>query len=169
MPMPPKTPVNVQGTPMDYFDALILEVKDIYEASGLPLDFSGYNETMQQFTSLEHNNFELSYQLAEEIFAWADYINNLKSLTKKLLLDAETDKISEVALASAKADSEKVSNGNRLANKDENVISARKKRNSLDAFYELLDAKSALMNQAFYFCKSTCEWEKKLTISGFNR
>lgn len=161
MPMPPKTPVNIQGVPMDYFDAIILQVKDIYEEANLPLNFEGYEETISSFTKLEHNNFELSYQLAEELFAWNDYFNNLKSLTKKLLLDAETDKISEIANASIKADAEKVANGERLANKDSNVINARKKRNALEAFYDLLESKSILLNQAFYFCKSTCDWEKR--------
>lgn len=169
MPMPPKTPVNIQGTPMDYFDALILEVKPIYEGADLPLDFSGYEETIHTFTSLSHDDFETSYTLAEELFAWSDYINNLKSLTKKLLLDAETDKISEIATASVKADSEKVANGERLANKDENVISIRKKRNALEAFYDLLEAKSNLLNQAFYFCKSTCEWDKRLNPNNNQR
>lgn len=162
MPMPPKTPVQINGVPMDYFDALILQVKDIYEEAELPLDFTGYEETISQFTVLEHDNFEISYELAQELLAWNDYINNLKSLTKKLLLDAETDKISEIAQASIKADSNKVANGERLANKDSNVINARKKRNSLEAFYDLLEAKSLLLNQAFYFCKSTCEWGTKL-------
>ena len=161
MPMPPKTPVNVDGTPMDYFDAIILEVEDIYREANLPLDFTGYLETINNFTELSFDDFETSYQLAEELFAWSDYVNNLKGLTKKLLLDAETEKITEIAKASVKADDTKVANGERLANKDENVILARKKRNTLEAFYDLLEAKSNLLNQAFYFCKSTCDWERK--------
>ena len=145
--MPPKTPVNVDGTPMDYFDAIILEVEDIYREANLPLDFTGYLETINNFTELAFDDFETSYQLAEELFAWSDYVNNLKGLTKKLLLDAETEKITEIAKASVKA--------------DDNVILARKKRNALEAFYDLLEAKSNLLNQAFYFCKSTCDWERK--------
>lgn len=161
MTLPPKTPLMISGVEIDYFDALILEVNPIYKELGYPLNFTGYTDVMEQFCQLSYDDFQLSYELAQALLAWVNYFSDLKNLTQKLLLDAETEKIAEIADASIKADSDKVSNGNRLANKDESVVKARKKRNALMAFHDLLESKTNSLNQAYYFCKSTCEWERK--------
>lgn len=68
--------------------------------------------------------------------------------------------MAKVATASANADSNKVANGDRLANKDDAVISIRKKRNCIESLCELLDSKIQFLERSHYLCKKTFEWNQ---------
>lgn len=165
MPNPPKFPLKQNNQSITYFMLLVNTVSDIFEAEGIHLNFEGYEDTVENYRNLKYNDFNRSWELAQELNAWSEYIASIRSNTRKMLQDAETDKMSTIATASVLADGAKVANGDRLANKDENVIAIRRKRNAIEAFCEELDAKIAFLERAHYFCKTTCEWQHKASLA----
>lgn len=165
MPNPPKFPLKQNNQPISYFMYLVNTVSSIFEADGIQLNFDGYEETVENYRNLKYNDFNRSWELAQELNAWSEYMASIRSNTRKMLQDAETDKMSTIATASTIADSAKVANGDRLANKDENVIGIRRKRNAIEAFCDELDAKINFLERAHYFCKATCDWQHKSSLA----
>lgn len=166
MPNPPKFPLKQNNQSITYFEYLVNTVSLIFEENGVNLNFEGYEETVENYRNLKFNDFEKSWQLAQEFNAWTEYIGSIRSNARKMLQDAETDKMATIASASVIADGAKVANGDRLANKDENVINIRRKRNAIEAFCDELDAKMSFLERAHYFCKTTCEWQHKASLMG---
>lgn len=168
MAMPPMSPIRRGVAQLNYFDLLVEQVTPFFKENGIELDFSGYRELERIFGSLKMEDAESSWELARRANAWSEYFSDLKNLTKKYLADTEAEKLKIFAIASTTADVEKVANGNRLADKDENVVAIRRIRNGLEAFYEALEAKVEYLERMHYFCKSTCEWGAKASISKRN-
>lgn len=161
MPNPPKFPLKINGKETTYFDFLVNSVLEIFTEQGMDLRFDGYDETIAAYRELKHDDFTGAWNLAQELNAWSEYMSSIRSNARKLLQDAETEKLSTVATASVLADNAKVANGDRLANKDESVIAIRRRRNSIEAFVDELDAKISFLERAHYFCKTTCEWQQR--------
>ena len=165
MANPPALYFNKEGgETISYFESLIEVVRPIFESEGIALNFQGYNELIKDLNSLESEEFDKSWRLARETNAWSEYISDLLGNAKRVLKNAESEKIATLAKASNDADKDKVSNGDRLASKDDRVIAIRIKRNNLEAFVWTLTAKIDFLNRSHYFCKTTCGWTKKLDM-----
>ena len=161
MPNPPKFPLKHNNRGITYFDFLVLSVADIFREHAPELNFEGYEATIETYRNLKFDDFAQAWELAQELNAWSEYLASIRSNARKMLQDTETDKMSVLATASILADSAKVANGDRLANKDEAVVAIRRKRNAIEAFCEELDAKMNFLERAHYFCKTTCDWQQK--------
>lgn len=161
MAMPPKLPVKINGKEMTYFDALVYRVKKYVEAEGMTLNFEGYQETIERYERMKKTNISEVWEIGQELNAWSEYLSDVRGNIKLLLKNTETEKMSIIATASINADTAKVANGNRLANRDVSVIEIRKKRNALEAMLLILDSKIAFLDKAYYYCKGTCEWATK--------
>lgn len=153
MALPPK--LDKSG-----FDILINEVAEYFGNKGLVLKFEGYKETLEQYSHIDFNDYNQCEEMARDFNMWGQYFAELEAYAEKLYLDAETNKIKEYAVASITADKVKVSNGDRLANKDESVVKARRTRNLLKAFYDLLESNKDYCYTSHHHCKDTCKWIK---------
>jgi len=165
MPNPPKFPLKQNNQDITYFVFLINSVVGVFRENGIELNFDGYEQTIENYRNLKHDDFNGAWALAQELNAWTEYIASIRSNARKMLQDSETEKMSTIATASILADNAKVANGDRLANKDEAVIAIRRKRNAIEAFCDELDAKIAFLERAHYFCKTTCDWQQKAAQS----
>jgi len=154
MPMPP---VFNNKNKVSYFEVLLNDAKEILLENNLYIDLTGYKETMEKLLNLKMKDYDSAWELCQELNAWSDYLSDIRSNCKKILNNLEADKMSIIAEASINADSTKVSNGDRLANKDKSVVDIRKKRNIMESLCNLLDAKIEYMERAHYVCKKTFE------------
>lgn len=152
---PNQKPVVNETGKISIFEKLKKEADPYLEMNDVEFDFSALDDLFLRFQRLSQSDANAAWNLAQEILAWRDYISSLLALCTRTLKDAETDKISILAQASVRYDEKKVSNGDRLANLDESVVAARKKRNVLEAFHEMLEAKKETCDMMHYFCKST--------------
>lgn len=157
MAKPPISPVKLNKEELSYFDVLVKEVQPYFDDINIRLSFDGYKDTVKRYRDLKQNNMNEAWEIAKEFNMWSEYFSEVCSLTQKLFLDAETEKIEKIAIISTNRDNKNVSNGERLANKDEVVISVRRKRNCLQAFFNELELKIAYLERAYYHCKSTVE------------
>ena len=157
MAKPPLLPINVQKY---YFYLLVEDVKPFFQKIGVELVFDGYKETVEEYGNCKHNNYDKMWSLSRDFHMWGEYFTEIHSLTEKFFLDTETQEKKEFALASLNADKVKVSTGDRLANKDEFVISLRRQKNQLKAFLTMLEAKIDTAYKAHHHCKATCNWLK---------
>lgn len=155
MPKPPVYPLQYEDRGMSYFEKLVRLANEYVSQDGIQLNFAGYTDTLIEYANLTEKDKEKAWNLAKDLNAWAEYFSSIANLIQKLYLDSETDKISTQALASFEADEKKVANGDRLSNKDERVIQVRKKRNTLKAFHQELEAKVKFLERAHYHCKAT--------------
>jgi len=166
---PPKNPLtNSNGVNINYFEKLIEISSEYLEKDGIMLNFDGYRETLEDYTTLKENDTSKAWLLIKELNSWSEYFSSVANLIQKLYLDSETDKIETQAIASIEADATKVANGERLSNKDPKVINARKKRNTLKSLHNELESKIKFLERAYYHCKSTCEWANKTVYSNTN-
>ncbi len=140
-----------------YFEVLLNEAKPILEQRGLIADIEGFEETMNSLNSLTISDVALAWKLCAELNAWSDYLSDMRSNCNKILKDLEVEKKLIVAEASLKADKGKVANGDRLANKDKDVVKVRKDRNVIESLVELLNAKIEYLERGHYLCKKTFE------------
>lgn len=161
MAKPPVQPLIINGRPLSYFQHLASLAKDYLQVDGVSLNFTGYNETIVDYANLQESDLPNAWKLTKELNAWSEYFSGLANLIQKMYLDSETDKIEVIAISSLEADSVKVANGERLANKDLRVVNARKKRNTLKSFHDELESKIKFLERAHYHCKSTCDWANK--------
>jgi len=168
MAMPPTTPIKVGEKQLTYFQFLALNVKDYLYEYGIILDFSGLQDTLKKYENMEEDNLEYIWELLKELNAWTDYFSSLANLVQKIYLDSETEKLEIQAIVSIREDPKKVANGDRLANKDAEVVKIRKKRNALKAFYDELVNKVEFLNRAYYHCKITYEINKNILINEKN-
>lgn len=169
MARPPVTPLRTkEGKNMSYFEMLSRMTMIYLKRDGINLNFSGYTETLIEYANMEEKEIEKAWRLTKELNAWSEYFSSIANLIQKVYLDAETDKIEIQATSSIDADAVKVANGERLSNKDPRVIGARKRRNTLKAFHDELEAKIKFLERAYYHCKATCEWANKSNPSAMN-
>lgn len=141
----------------NYFDILVEEVSLYYKELGQTLDFSGFKDTLAKYGNLDDSNFDKCWEVGKELNMWSEYLSNIYSYNEKLLLDSTTEKNKEFAIASLRTDGP-VAKGDRSANKDENVVKARKNRNLLQSFSTALEKKIEFCNTAYHHCKYTCQW-----------
>lgn len=162
MAKPPLLPIEDR---QDYFDRLIEEIIPYFNAKNIPLSFDGYKETVKEYSELNSSNVDLCWRLSRDFCMWGEYYSNLKALTEKMFLDAETEKKKEYAVASIAEDINKVANGDRLANKNPKVVALRRDRNLLQSFITVLESKIDYCYKCHHHCKATCSWEKQTSTS----
>ncbi|WPS85451.1 hypothetical protein SMD22_02130 (plasmid) [Brevibacillus halotolerans] len=163
MAKPPLHPLTTaDGKPCSYFQLLARWSSNYLKNDGIQLNFKGYEETLLEYANLNENEINKAWKLAKELNTWAEYFSSIANLIQKLYLDAETEKNEVKSLASYQADDKKVANGDRLSNKDEKVVTVRKKRNTLKAFHEELEAKVKFLERAHYHCKATYDAQVKI-------
>ena len=156
--LPPK-PLNY-GSNISYFEFLLNEASPILNDFHFQIDITGYSHTIDKLNKLTLDDYSTAWELSQELNSWSDYLSDILSNCRCILRNLETDKMAKVATASANADSNKVANGDRLANKDDSVISIRKKRNCIESLCELLDSKIQFLERSHYLCKKTFEWNQ---------
>lgn len=161
MAKPPISPIKIGAENLNYFDVLVKEVQPYFDDINIKLSFDGYKDTMIRYSELKQEDVNEAWDIAKEFNMWSEYFAELCSLTQKLFLDSETEKIEKIAIISTNRDNKNVSNGERLANKDETVIQVRKKRNCLQSFYNELELKITYLERAYYHCKATVEWNSQ--------
>lgn len=158
MAFPPISPLRTsQGRNLSYFEYLTAMVHPYVKQEGVHLSFLGYNDLLSRYFELQEGDVKEAWELMKEINAWTEYLSSVANLVQRMYLDAETDKLAVTSLVSIEADAKKVANGDRLANKDERVINARKRRNLLKSFYDELDSKVKFLERAYYHCKATAD------------
>lgn len=171
MARPPLTPIkivgkdNKQDKETDYFGFLALQVNPIVKKYDMSLNFEGWQNTKLDYANMTDGNYTIAWKVMEEMNLWADYFSSCANVVQKLFLDSETDKIEIQAIASAEADTTKVANGDRLANKDKRVIDARKDRNGLKALFEDLQAKVKFCERCHYQAKSMYDVYTRFVLS----
>lgn len=166
MAKPPVTPLIIsEDKRISYFEQLARLASDCLKKDGINLSFAGYTETLIEYANLKETELDKAWRLTKELNAWSEYFSSISNLIQKYYLDAETLKMEMQATSSIEADAVKVSNGDRLANKDGRVISARTKRNTLKSFHDELESKIKFLERAYYHCKATCEWANKPTYT----
>lgn len=133
---------------------------------GFSLDFTGYEALIESLKSFKYEDTKRAWEISQECNAWCEYIADLKAIIQQKLADAETDKKEIIADASSRADDKKVANGDRLANKDPEVVKIRKYRNFLEALLQLLEDKHQFLVQSHYFTRMTCEWSTRCSTNG---
>ena len=156
MALPPNHTITTQNNQLiNYFELLVLWTNDILKVNGIQLNFKGYKETIDEYRKLNETNYEKAWQLARDLNAWSEYFSDTANLIQKLYLDADTDRIERTAAISSQCDEKVVANGYRLANQNQEVVAIRRRKNTLQAFYEELKAKVKFLERAHFHCKST--------------
>lgn len=159
---PPSNPLKYKDKQISYFQYLAMQVAPYLKEYEINLSFAGYQKTLTQYEELDYKNIESVWNLANDLNAWSEYMSDVANVIQKLELDSETEKIQTIAKVSIESDSDKVAKGDRIANKDDRVVSARKKRNALKSFHTQLENKISFLDRAYHHCKSTCDWQYKL-------
>lgn len=159
MALPPKLPI---GGTQDYFNFLKDKVAEDFGKQNIngkqfELNFEGLNELLDLYNKIDFDNLELCVRFSRSFNLWAMYICSIRSITKKFWLDSSTLRIAKTAIASKKADEKSVANGDRCANKDENVIKARYTENSFESFYNALKQLEDFIIRCHYEVKLFCE------------
>lgn len=169
MAKPPISPmtitINDKEKDIDYFEFLVLKANDIMKKDGIKINIKGYKETVEEYKSLQENDLEKMWTLAKDLNAWSEYLSGLCNLIQKYYLDSETKKAEVLSIVSINADQERVTNGKRLADQHKDVILVRQHRNTLQSFYNELEAKVKFLERAHYHCKTTYDNSIKRQIS----
>lgn len=141
----------------DPFSLFVDELAPVYRELGFVLDFTAYNELINLYRQLTPFDVEKSEYLTHNFITCQDTLIGYLSVAQKLMLDAETTEREVEASMSIKSDVKSVANGERLANRSQEVIDARRNSNLLASFHEGLRLKLELLRQAHYSCKQS--WE----------
>ena len=159
MTLPPRLPI---GGVQSYFNFLKEQVKEDFEKQNIngkhfELNFEGLDELFELYSQMDYEDVELCIKFSRSFNLWAMYISCLRSITKKFWLDETTYRIKQTAIASKNADEKSVANGDRCANKDENVVKARRSENSFESFYHSLKQMEEFIKRCHYEVKLFCE------------
>lgn len=141
----------------DPFDLFVEELGPVYREFGFVLDFTQYNELMEIYSQLTPFDAKKSEYLTHNFITCQDTLIGYLSVAQKLMLDADTTEREIEAKVSVTADVKSAANGKRLADRNEEVVFARKNSNLLVSFHDGLRARLELLKQAHYACKLA--WE----------
>lgn len=148
VPLPPANPFSWgQSTYLEYFVAV---VKNDFKTYGVDLNFGGLIALCKEYLDINYKDLNNCARMSRDFNMWSSYIDSLESVTKKLYLDAETNKTNQISVASFLHGGKNKSHGERLANMDEKVIQARQTRNSFDAFHGCLESLEQFLIRCHY-------------------
>lgn len=155
MAFPPKTPITFTNKETgatkgyDSFELLADSVSKYMKQDGFsPIDFTGYEDTVNKSLQLKHGDVEAAYEVMTELNVWTDYLSSIIGLIEKFYLDGKAEKSYIEGITSISADRINASNGNRIANASEQVRAIRRKRNTFQAFYNTLLLKNEFIERA---------------------
>lgn len=157
MAAPPNNPLKIKGFKMSYFMYLCSLVLPYLKEENIHLDFTGYNDTIEKYKCLEIEDLRGAWELAKELNAWSEYFSDIANVVQKIFLDSDVEQNEIHALTSLSGDADRVSNGNRIASKEKDVIQAKLKKNILKSFYDELESKIKFLERGYYHCKTTYE------------
>lgn len=135
---------------MNYFEYLKKDVSEDFEKEGVSLNFEGLDELQKEYLEIDYRNTNQCARLSRDFNMWSAYIGTILSTAKKLYLDAETKKSTEIEVASLNADVKTSTNGKRHADKDLNVYKLRCSRNSFQAFHDYLESLEEYLIRCHY-------------------
>lgn len=168
MATPPKNPIIVEGREMTYFSYLCSMSLGYLKERSVTLNFKGYTETIDEYNDLEIHEVEKAWKLAKELNAWTEYFSDVLNVVRKIYLDADSERTEKHSMVSISRDSMSVSNGDRQANVETEVVLIRRKRNTLKALSDELEDKIKFLERAHYHCKSAYELANKNFKSNLN-
>lgn len=69
------------------------DVKEIFEKANIKLNFSNYNNTINDYLSSDENDIVTLNNLMKDLNFWSDYFGSLEGLSTSLLLKYENKKL----------------------------------------------------------------------------
>ena len=161
--LPPTNPVQDR---FSYFDLLMAKAQKAIP--GVRLNFDGYGDLIDRYIAVSDLDSKANFKLAKDFNMWFEYMSDIANYIQMEFLDAETDKIQIMSQKSIDSGEKNVASGDRKANTDPDVIAARKRRNTLKAFYDALVARQDFCEKAFYQCKYNCMENAEKPQNGAN-
>lgn len=168
MAIPPKNPITIDGKEMTYFAYLCSMSLGFLKEKNITLNFKGYTETVEEYHELELHEVDKAWKLAKELNAWTEYFGDILNVVRKMYMDADSERTERHSMVSISRDSLSVSNGDRQANVETEVVLAKRKRNTLKALTEELEDKIKFLERAHYHCKSVYELSNRTFSKGVN-
>lgn len=158
MTLPPSFPCKIKnelGTFDDstYFDFFIDLVKDDAKVKNLNINYNGLIKIKEEYINIDKNDKEKLWRLTNSLNMWCDFFSDLSDIANKLALNANTEKIRQIAVSSIAYDGKNSTNGKRGADMDELVVNARNIRNSFESMQKAFENKAKFFERAFYICK----------------
>lgn len=163
MAMPPSAPLKVGEDNMTYFQYLAILARPIIEKEdpNVRLVFTGYFDTVEEYKDLGIMEWKKALKLSKEINAWTEYFSEISNLVQKVFLDIDLKYNEKQAIISISHDPQYVTNGNRLAYQDMELIRMERERNVVKSLNDELRTKVRFLERAFYHCKSIGEAGQK--------
>ena len=136
-----------------YFDFFIKLVKEDAKGKNLDINYNGLSKIKEEYIKVNKNDKEALWRLTNSLNMWCDFFYDLSDIANKLALNANTEKIRQIAVSSIAYDGKNSTNGKRGADMDELVVNARNVRNSFEAMQKAFENKAKFFERAFYICK----------------
>ena len=158
MTLPPSLPCKIQNDlgvfdDVTYFDFFIKLVKEDAKGKNLDINYNGLSKIKEEYIRVNKNDKEALWRLTNSLNMWCDFFYDLSDIANKLALNANTEKIRQIAVSSIAYDGKNSTNGKRGADMDELVVNARNVRNSFEAMQKAFENKAKFFERAFYICK----------------
>ena len=158
MTLPPSLPCKIQNDlgvfeDVTYFDFFIKLVKEDAKGKNLDINYNGLSKIKEEYIKVNKNDKEALWRLTNSLNMWCDFFYDLSDIANKLALNANTEKIRQIAVSSIAYDGKNSTNGKRGADMDELVVNARNIRNSFEAMQKAFENKAKFFERAFYICK----------------
>lgn len=158
MTLPPSLPCKIQNElgvfeDVTYFDFFIKLVKEDAKGKNLDINYNGLSKIKEEYIRIDKNDKEALWRLTNSLNMWCDFFYDLSDIANKLALNANTEKIRQIAVSSIAYDGKNSTNGKRGADMDELVVNARNVRNSFEAMQKAFENKARFFERAFYICK----------------
>lgn len=158
MTLPPAFPCKVkneQGELVDatYFDFFVKLIEKDALDKHLNIDYSGLSSIKREYINIDKNNKEELWRLSNALNMWCDFFSDLSDISNKLALNADTEKIRQIAVSSIAYDGKNASNGKRGADMDPLVVESRMVRNSFESMQKAFENKSKFFERGFYISK----------------
>lgn len=158
MTLPPSFPCKLENElgileDVTYFDFFINLVKDDAKVKNLNINYNGLTKIKEEYMHIDKNDKEKLWRLTNSLNMWCDFFYDLSDIANKLALNANTEKIRQIAVSSIAYDGKNSTNGKRGADMDELVVNARNIRNSFESMQKAFENKAKFFERAFYICK----------------
>lgn len=158
MTLPPSLPCKVAnefGVLEDatYFDFFIKLIEEDAKNKNLNINYNGLARIKEEYININKNDKEALWRLTNSLNMWCDFFSDLSDISNKLALNANTEKIRQIAVSSIAYDGKNSTNGKRGADMDPLVVDARNVRNSFESMQKAFENKARFFERGFYICK----------------
>ena len=160
MTLPPAFPCKLKTDSGEYinatyFDFFINTIKKTTDEKELNIDYSGLYKIKDEFVRAKRDDKEYLWNLCKALNAWSNHFSELGDVSNILALNANTEKIKQIAVSSTEYDIKNATNGKRGADKDPRVVKARMERNCFESLQIACDNKVKFFDKSFYISKDT--------------